>query len=65
MHRTELEWRQAPCPRCGGDAQWSFLDAEKTRVEVVCPDCGRIELPREEFDQAASENTELTTRERA
>jgi rubredoxin len=48
----DLEPREALCPRCGADAKWSFADREKTVVEIVCPDCGRFELPRAEFDQA-------------
>ena len=52
-----LEPREAPCPRCAADAQWSYLDEAKTVVEITCPDCGRFELPREEFDQAASDIT--------
>lgn len=63
MIRTDMEWRDAPCPRCGADAQWAYLDARKTRVEILCADCGRLDLPREEFDQAATDNPELTQRE--
>lgn len=44
--------REALCNRCGGPAAWHFLDEEETRVEVICPDCGRYEMAREEFDQA-------------
>ncbi len=40
------------CPRCGTDGRWWFTDAEKTNVAVICPNCGRFEIPREEFDQA-------------
>lgn len=42
--------REALCGHCGGEATWSFLDEEESRVEVVCPDCGRLEMTREEFD---------------
>ena len=44
--------RDGLCPRCGTDAEWSFLDSEQTKVEVVCPDCEAFELPRAEFSQA-------------
>jgi predicted RNA-binding Zn-ribbon protein involved in translation (DUF1610 family) len=38
------------CVRCGAEATWSFLD--QAMVEIVCPDCGRFEVPRAEFKQA-------------
>lgn len=44
--------REASCAHCGGAATWRFLDEEETRVEVMCPDCGRFEMAREEFDDA-------------
>ena len=44
--------RDGLCPRCGTDAEWSFLDSEQTKVEVVCPDCEAFELPRAVFSQA-------------
>jgi predicted RNA-binding Zn-ribbon protein involved in translation (DUF1610 family) len=44
--------REASCAHCGGEARWRFLDDQETRVEVVCPDCGRFEMTREEFDAA-------------
>jgi DNA-directed RNA polymerase subunit RPC12/RpoP len=47
--------RDGLCPRCGTDAEWSFLDSEQTKVEVVCPDCGVFELSRAEFDQAEAD----------
>ncbi len=58
----EKDMSEAPCPRCGADAQWSFSDAGKTRVEVICPNCGRFEIPREAFDQAETERIELDNR---
>ncbi len=42
--------QECVCPRCGSDAEWAFADEERTRVEVVCPDCGRYEMSKEEFD---------------
>lgn len=47
--------REALCGHCGLDAAWSFLDEEESRIEVVCPDCGRFEMTREEFDQAEAD----------
>ena len=47
-----------PCTRCGQEASWRFLDDSKSLVEVTCPDCGRWEVPRAEFDQAEFEIVE-------
>jgi hypothetical protein len=60
---ADLGPRSAVCARCGGDVEWSFSDAAKTRVTVVCPDCGRYELPREDFDAAETEIVEPGDRE--
>jgi uncharacterized Zn finger protein len=65
MNAKERDEHEATCPRCGGEAEWSFLDEEKTRIEVMCQDCGRFEMPREDFDQAAIENAEINDPERA
>jgi len=51
------------CTRCGADAEWIFADSEKTQVEVTCPDCGKFEMLRTEFDQAESEIVEPRDRE--
>jgi len=29
---------------------WVFSDRERTQVQVTCPDCGVIEMTRQEFD---------------
>ena len=50
--------RDAICARCGADAQWIFTNSEKARVEVTCPDCGKFEMPRAEFDQVESQLVE-------
>jgi predicted RNA-binding Zn-ribbon protein involved in translation (DUF1610 family) len=50
--------REAVCPRCGSQAEWTFSAADHSRVEVVCPDCGRFEVSRAEFLQAESELAE-------
>lgn len=55
MNRKERGPNEAPCPRCGADAEWSFLDAGETIVEVVCVDCGRTQVPRAEFDYAETD----------
>ncbi|HSP66869.1 MAG TPA: hypothetical protein VLN48_04035 [Bryobacteraceae bacterium] len=47
--------RDVICARCGAEAEWIFVDNEKTTVEVTCPDCGKFEMLRTEFDQAESE----------
>jgi predicted RNA-binding Zn-ribbon protein involved in translation (DUF1610 family) len=40
-----------------------FLDLEKTRVRVTCPDCGQFEMSREQFDASEAEIVEPTERE--
>ena len=47
--------RDAICARCGGDAEWIFADGGRTRVQVTCPNCGKFEMTRVEFDRAESE----------
>lgn len=42
----------ALCLRCGAEASWRFLDEAMEMVEIVCPDCGRFEVPRADFEQA-------------
>jgi|GEM_PF-4628925 len=59
----ERGYRAAVCTRCGGEAEWIYLDAEQTRVEVTCPDCGKIEMSRAEFDQTQDEIVEPGDRE--
>ena len=46
------EMETAVCPLCGGEAEWGFMDEEMTRVEVLCGDCGRFEVPKAHFDDA-------------
>lgn len=50
--------RDTVCTRCGAAAEWMFVDTEQTMVEVTCPDCGKFEMLRTEFDQAESEIVE-------
>lgn len=59
MNAIQPNQHQSQCPRCGSDADWSYVDAGKTRVEIACPDCGRYEMTREEFNQAAVESAEV------
>jgi uncharacterized Zn finger protein len=46
---------EVSCPNCGSEAEWSFLDEKRSLVEVLCSECGRFEMLREDFDQALSE----------
>jgi len=55
---NEFDLRQAPCPRCGGDARFHFLGGEKSDLEVECPACGRYVMTREAFDEAATDMAE-------
>ncbi len=45
----------AVCPLCGGEAEWSFLDDQMTRIEVICTNCGRFEAPKARFDEAQAD----------
>jgi len=58
MNGKEPNEHEAACPRCGMEAQWFFLDPEKSRIEVMCPNCGRYEMAREQFDQVVAESVE-------
>ena len=59
MNGKERNEHETLCPHCGAEAEWSFLNPEKSQIEVICPDCGQFEMAREEFDSAAIENTEV------
>ena len=52
MDTQDRNEHQTPCPRCGAEAEWSYVDPAKARVEVMCSECGRYEITREEFDEA-------------
>ena len=56
--KEQANLRQTPCPRCGEMADYYALDEGANRVEIFCPDCGRFEMPKEEFDQVVSEMSE-------
>lgn len=47
-----------PCPRCGADATWRYIDASKNIIEVLCCDCGPLKLSRAEFEMAESDVVE-------
>jgi hypothetical protein len=59
MNGKERNEHETLCPRCGAEAEWLFLDPEKRLIEVMCPDCGLLEMTREEFDSAVVENAEV------
>ena len=59
MDQKERDERDILCPRCGADAEWSFLEDDRSVVEIMCPDCGRFEMPRADFDQFGAEIAEL------
>ena len=59
MNGKEQNEHEGLCPHCGAAAEWSFLGPEKSQIEVTCPDCGRFEMTREEFDSAVSDNAEV------
>ena len=42
--------RAAPCIHCGKEAHWRFTDDRKYVIEVVCPDCGRYQVPSVDFE---------------
>jgi uncharacterized Zn finger protein len=62
MNHTEQEERDTPCPRCGADAEVSYLD-EGRLVEIICTDCGRFEMAKEDFDQFTAEIVNSNQRE--
>jgi hypothetical protein len=59
MKVRERNEHQTICPRCAGEAEWSFLNPEMAKVEIMCSDCGRFEMPREDFDRVAVESAGL------
>jgi predicted RNA-binding Zn-ribbon protein involved in translation (DUF1610 family) len=57
---AERDEHDFACPRCGAEADWSYIDEEKASVEIMCPNCGRYEMRREDFDQVVAESAEIT-----
>ena len=62
MNDQQQDLPETLCSRCGAEANWRFLDEEKQVVEIVCPDCGRFEVPRAEFEQAEFDIVEAEER---
>jgi len=62
MRKIGEEETTIECPQCRGEATWRFLDEAKERVEVVCSDCGLIEMSRTEFERAESDVVESNNR---
>ena len=54
LHEKRVQ-NETACPNCGGEASWVYSDAESLQVEVTCPDCGRIDMSRAEFDCAEAD----------
>lgn len=53
MENEQLEnSTEALCPRCGAGANSTFIGDDQLVVEILCPDCGRFEIPRGEFEDA-------------
>ncbi len=63
MNGKERDEHVTMCPQCGADAEWSYLNETKTRIEILCSDCGRYEMSRDEFDAAAAESAGLNEAE--
>jgi hypothetical protein len=58
MHGMEKDEHEAICPHCGADSQWYFVDPEKRQIEILCPNCRKYEMSREQFDRTAAECVE-------
>ena len=52
MQETRQNSPDTTCSRCGSEANWRFVDEAEQKVEILCPDCGRFEISRAEFEQA-------------
>ena len=55
MIQGQRDEHDAMCPRCGARGEWSLIDEKKSTVEILCPNCGSLEMTREEFDSAMNE----------
>jgi len=52
MNNPKENSPETVCVRCGSEANWQFVDPSEQAVEIVCPDCGRFEISKAEFEQA-------------
>ena len=52
MNDEQQDSPEVLCPHCAAESNWRYLDDTKEMVEIVCPDCGRFEVPRAEFEAA-------------
>lgn len=52
MNNQQQDSTETLCSHCGALANWRFIDEAKEVVQVVCPDCGKFDVPRVEFEQA-------------
>ena len=59
-YHAERDEHEIQCPRCGAQAEWSFVNEVKTTIEVMCPNCGRFEMGREDFDRVTTEDAGIT-----
>jgi uncharacterized Zn finger protein len=50
MKNRGPEEKEAVCPMCGEEVQSVWATDAATPVAVTCPNCGRLELSKEEFD---------------
>lgn len=52
MTKQSEESADTQCLRCGAEAEWRFIDEEQKTIEIICPECGRFNVPRLNFEQA-------------
>ena len=57
MNNPQQDSTETLCSKCGAQANWRFVDETKEVVEIVCPDCGKFEVPRVQFEQAEFDMT--------
>jgi DNA-directed RNA polymerase subunit RPC12/RpoP len=65
MTDKERAANERVCLRCGKDAEWSYPDPDKSRVDVKCTTCGSYQMSREEchlaLEEMESEENETRT----